>query len=629
VQTVKTAEIDLGKSSKDIEARLAQFQKDYALMLRQYEIAFAEVQKQGAKIDLVQLPEFIKHYWHVTPTKNPNEWEVAVPIIFPFFSVGHWDRTENGYNVFVLNRYTQWFGEKIPDFLRHEVNIPPSLDIKCDKDTLKFPEDKRDLIEKKFGKHLSLIEKGHATIIQGHEFDLIAEIIDSGSLPFEPCPVAEADLMESDFTQIYDELESTETNPVYHPLNIFEGKYSYQGDAWKTLLQYGATGIFWAMSFGKTVIGTYVFSRIKGPKALVVNSITLKQQWTEFFKHNCPRLLQEVEIYTYQGMSQKSWKELSSKHYMVIIFDECHFLPANCFSKLATLKTKYRVGLSATPYREDGRANLIMALTGYPQGLDWQIVMKKLGKDYHTVNIHVVKDIDAKYALASQLYNPERRTIFFVYRLDVGEKLAKMFDIPFFSGEGKDNDLATVLKSRSFVASKRYEHGLSIKDLEHIIETDFQFGGRQEEMQRTGRLMHSESTGKTHDIVVTQEELEKYGKRFHALYEKGFKPRLITHLANSGLTLHAEKNTGKHLASALPKDAKNWRKEVRVLYAEGFFRRSRYNSDVTTELKKRGVSESGNMKTQMSDVLTGMVQAKLLYKTPTAKGIEYIMRDTK
>jgi superfamily II DNA/RNA helicase len=250
--------------------------------------------------------------------------------------------------------------------------------------------------------------------------------------------------------------------------------------------------------------------------------------------------------------------------------------------------------------------------------------MKKLGKDYHTVNIHVVKDIDAKYALARQLYNPERRTIFFVYRLDVGEKLAKMFEIPFFSGEGKDNNLVTVLKSHSFVASKRYEHGLSIKDLEHIIETDFQFGGRQEEMQRTGRLMHSESTGKTHDIVVTQEELEKYGKRFHALYEKGFKPRMITHLLGVTLQMSAEKT-----ASTVPRDAKNWRKEVRVLYAEGFFRKGRYNADVITELKRRGVSENDNMKNHMSDMLMDMVQAKLLYKTPTAKGIEYVARDTK
>lgn len=36
------------------------------------------------------------------------------------------------------------------------------------------------------------------------------------------------------------------------------------------------------------------------------------------------------------------------------------------------IDTKYRIGLSASPYREDDRTEYIFALTGMPVGIDWQ-----------------------------------------------------------------------------------------------------------------------------------------------------------------------------------------------------------------------------------------------------------------
>lgn len=606
--------IDVGRTQKELEGKLEQLRRETTLLETSCRDSFVELQRKGVKLDLTQLEGFVKSYWRITPTKNPNEWEVAIPVIFSSFNVGHWDRTDGGYNIYVLDRYTQWFGEKIPDFIRTEVNIPKALEITYDGITVKFPEDKKEIVEKKFGSHLSLIEKDHAVIKQGQEFDLIAEIIEQGSLPFIPRPVAEEDLMESDFTTIFDELQNKD-----FPLKMFEGKHSYQGDAWNLFLKYGSTGIFWAMSFGKTVIGTYVFSRIKGAKALIVPSVVLKDQWTKFFQRNCPRLLREVEIHTYQGMSRKTWQELSKKQYKVVVFDECHFLPATSFSKLATVKTKYRIGLSASPFREDGRTNYIMALTGYPQGLDWRTVMQKLGKEYHTVNVHVVKDLEAKYSLAKQLFNPEERTLFFVYRLDVGSKLAAMFNIPFYSGESGSH-LDEVLKNHSFVASKRYEHGVSIKDLEHIIEVDFQFGGRQEEMQRSGRLLHSESKDKKHDIIMTKEELESYGKRIFALQEKGFRPRLITHL--SGVASFDAKPRKSSTVTS-----KDHGIVLNELFDEGYFQIDRSFSAIKNELRRRGVA-IGN-RSVIFKRLCSMVKSKKLFKTKTKDGYTFISRNQK
>ena len=64
--------------------------------------------------------------------------------------------------------------------------------------------------------------------------------------------------------------------------------------------------------------------------------------------------------------------------------------------------------------------------------------------------------------------------------------------------------------------------GVSLDDLEYVIEADFLYGSRQQEVQRTGRLFHSTKSAR-HDIIMTREEFDKYGKRLHGLVERGFK----------------------------------------------------------------------------------------------------------
>jgi DNA excision repair protein ERCC-3 len=605
---------EIKELQKEIESKLNELKIQTNRIQNEAEKALGQISKRGYKIDKEKIPVFFERFWHTYPTKNPNEWEVVIPIFIPF-NIGWFDRTDGGYNIFTINKYTKWLGEEIPTFISHEMNLPPSFKLQMDGSDLEFEEGKEEEIENRFGKHLTLIEKNKAKIKQGHEFDLLAEIIDAGFLPFKTKQVNKEDLMESDFIQIWDELEEK-----YNPLNLFDGKYSYQGNAWQMFEKYGSLGIFWAMSFGKTVIGTYIFSRIKGKKCLVVPTTTLKEHWEQFLKWNCPRLLNEIEIFTYQGMSRKSWNEISKKEYAVVGFDECHFLPADSFSKLASINTKYRFGLSGTPYREDGRTNYIMALTGYPIGLDWRTIMQVLGKEYHTVNVHVVKDLHSKFELVKQLYNPERRTIVFVNLLDIGEKLADMLNIPFISGSSKKR-MDIIKESKSFVASRVLELGVSIKDLEHIIEVDFLFGSRREEVQRTGRLMHSLAKGKVHDIVMTKEELENYGKRLYGLYEKGFRYKLIPHL--SGISVSPE---NKVKIKPSKKGGISYTKVINELFKEGFFQSERTFGEISKSLERRGVATS-SIKAHIFSKLNGMVKTGKLFKIESSDGYKFKQRN--
>jgi len=611
---------DITQLQSEIQFRMDEFKTETTRLAIEWQKTLLGLQKKGVKIIKELIPQYAEHYWTVNPTSNPMEYEVKVPVCIPM-SIGWFDRVEGGHNVFLLNQSTKWFTGPIPDFIAKEVNLPTPPPITVQDNAIHFESSTREEVERRFGDHLSLIEENKAIIKQGHHYDIIAEIIDSGRLPFIPRPVLQQDLTESDFTTIKDELTGKSSQ-----LDLFNGKYAFEGNAYKTFLKFGCALIVWSMGTGKTVVGTYALSTIKGRKAVVVPTTTLRDQWRQFFTDNCPRLVSEVEIYTYKGMSNKDWKELSSEEFALIVFDEAHFTPAPTFSKLSTLRTKYRMGLSASPYRNDGKESWIIALNGIPIGEDWKNLMQILGKEYHTVNVHIVKDVDAKFDLMKQLYNPERRTIVFVNLIAVGEKAAKLLDLPFISGATKHR-LDIISKSRSFVASRVLELGISIKDLQHIIEIDFLFASRREQLQRTGRLMHSKLKGRTHDIIFTQEELENYGQRLYSLYEKGFRYRLIPHLTGiaqlgSVPTRPMRQSIKRGKAGAVT--TKRDRSIPNELYDEGYFVAERKFGEIQAEVKRRGGAIGSPANLFMK--LNRMVRQSKLFKTKYADGYKFKQR---
>lgn len=165
-------------------------------------------------------------------------------------------------------------------------------------------------------------------------------MIGDGILPFLPQPVKEGDYREAEV-----------------PIEL----RGYQREAWEKFQESGAIGVYWPFGSGKTIFGLHVMAHIKGPKLVVVPTVTLREQWEERIRQYIPQLEDEIEVETY-----RSYSKLRDGEYKLVIFDECHRLPATTFSRLATLRTDYRIGLSATPYREDGRTDYIFALTGFP-----------------------------------------------------------------------------------------------------------------------------------------------------------------------------------------------------------------------------------------------------------------------
>jgi len=59
-----------------------------------------------------------------------------------------------------------------------------------------------------------------------------------------------------------------------------------------------------------------------------------------------------------------------------------------------------------------------------------------------------------------------------------------------------------------------------------VIEFDFLYGSRSQELQRLGRLFHADYKG-THCILMTVDQYIRYRKRLYGIYEKGFKVKIV------------------------------------------------------------------------------------------------------
>ena len=499
----------LKESIKNAEKVLKDLDNYSSLLIKNYEEQFKKLKGTfGSFLDFEIMKPFLKHPYKIIPSKRANEYYVCVPK-FIDFQIGWLDPnlSDNVWNVFIINKFTQWF-EPLPSELKEELKLPEAKGMFIENSNLIFPENLTEKVKKELGQYLENIERGKARVKPASEFFLLAELINKGELPFRFSSVDKADLREPNVK--FD----------------FSGKWSFQKEAIDKFLQYGHIGIFWFTSAGKSFPAMYIMDIIKGKKALVVPNLTVKEQWINYFKQYAPNLLNEVEIYTYLGGG--TYGKMLGKEYSLIVYDEVHMLPADTFCRLATIRTKYVVGLSATPTREDHREDYVISLTGVPLGQRWKDLIQLLGKEYHKINVYVVQSEPAKLKKVKEIFKPDKKTIIYSWRLDLGERIAQMLNLPFISGTTSGKKRLEVLKeSKSLVASSIVDLGVSVKDLENIIEVSGLFGSRREELQLSGRLFHSELKEKEHSIIMTIDEFYSYKKRLTGLSEKGFHINLI------------------------------------------------------------------------------------------------------
>lgn len=509
-----------------------------------YETATEVVEQFQAEFDLADVDDqeiaaFAGEPYCILP-KEENEAYVVCPRFVPFH-VGWLDRQTDSYNVFVVNKYVDWIDD-VPDDIRSKVGIDPKYDEitvadgevevdptdrdeawdefsterhqdaipgdavleEMDWERLRGLASRLDLLEQGMGR--DEVEKAlskkrdddRIRINPRSEFDAIAKLIEDGNLPFEPTPVDEG---------LRDPPEGVELR-------------DYQQRAFNRFLDVGMIGVYWPPGAGKTFLSLYTGDRVPGEKLVVVPNNTLKEQWRNRIEELCDHT-HEWEVQTYHYLTHgDNIREYEQDGPTLTFFDESHHLPANTFSKLSTIDTDYRIGLSASPYREDDRTEYIFALTGYPVGLDWEELVAIGAVDTPDAKLYLYRTERQKHNDVQNVVDERPGKILILCdSIDRGKDLAADLDVPFVHGE-TSNRMETFENNRVVIGSRVADEGLSLDELDVVIEYDFHGGSRRQEAQRYGRVMHGDSTGE-HIILMTDAEYDDFGQRLMALEEQG------------------------------------------------------------------------------------------------------------
>ena len=451
-----------------------------------------------SKLDKEQLEVFFKKPYFLEPVpRRSDSWYLIIPkFVDVRFGWLEPSSANEAYNKFLLNRYMDWLGE-IPQAIKKQLDwkTPPELvlegeELHGSKEALNYAwETYRPLLHDRDENRIKINGK--------RAFDLIASLVKDGILPFSIKPVDPADFMER---------------------KIDFQLREYQQQAWDELKKYSAIGVFYPPSTGKTVIGLWVMTHLKPKHLVVVPTRLLQEQWLERIETHTDLKPEEYAVMTYQAAITKAAKE----QWTTKIIDEVHHLPANTFVKLALIKAKYTVGLSASPFREDGREEYVFALSGKPVGLSWEYFKELNIIKSPTCHVWIVKNFDAKMKRLEGLLETDRRTIIFSDSIQMGETIKAKFKIPFVNGTTKDN-MDTINANRTLVVSRVGDEGMSLPDIERVIEVSWLGGSRRQELQRTTRLLHSQTDEQENHVLMTLEEYLRDRKRLFAIMDKGFK----------------------------------------------------------------------------------------------------------
>jgi DNA excision repair protein ERCC-3 len=439
--------------------------------------------------------------------EESNEYYVTAPRFVPFH-VGHLLEQDDAWNTFVVNKYVSWI-EDVPAAVREKIDLGQRYEqatVDQNDRLLELADEAErdrawDDLGGRDGGLNKRVDDDKIQIQKGKEFEVIAELVEAGNLPFEP--------RGPDADSLRDAPDGLTLKP-------------YQERAFEQFVEHGQIGVYWPPGLGKTFLSLYAGERVAGEKLVVVPSSTLESQWQERIAEFCDHP-DEWTVKTYQYLTQhNNMDEFSGVNSpKLTIFDECHTLPANTFSKLATLDTDYRIGLSATPYREDERTDYIFALTGVPVGIEWQELLEYGDFDYPAVSVYLYRTQRQKRADLDDLTDEPGKTLVFCDSIDAGERLSEELGVPFVNGETPKSQRMDLFRdNRLVIGSRVADEGLSLDTLDRVIEYDFHGGSRRQELQRAGRVMHSEDIGQ-HIIQMTDDEYDDYGSRLYSLEEKG------------------------------------------------------------------------------------------------------------
>ncbi|WP_277552860.1 DEAD/DEAH box helicase [Halobaculum limi] len=346
---------------------------------------------------------------------------------------------------------------------------------------------------------------------------------------------------------------------------------AYQQD-WVDRFTDQRAGVFVAPpGSGKTVAALGVLATVGGETLVLVPSRELAGQWkAELLEHTDltaedigeyhggEKEIRPVTIATYQTAGMDRHRSLfDSREWGLIVYDECHHIPSPVFRRSADLQSKHRLGLSATPIREDDNEAEIFTLIGPPIGTDWGALFDAGFVQEPEVEIRYVpwRDDEAQNEWANAdgrerhmaaARNPAKadevrrlreqhgdaKALVFVDYLDQGEQLSDALGVPFVSGETPHHVRQRLFEEfrqgdvRTLVVSRIADEGIDLPNAELAVVASGLGGSRRQGAQRAGRTMRPVGSALVY-VLATR-----------GTSEEDFAQRQMNHLAEKGIRVH-------------------------------------------------------------------------------------------
>ena len=390
----------------------------------------------------------------------------------------------------------------LPGWMKQELGWkPPEHKAVIDgtRTSLKLTEGDDATFKRKYGQHLGAKQADGTFKIKGGDawIRLVAALVRDGILPYAPTPVA---------SEHWD-------GQVGYPALLAEIIHKKQEEAGADYIDRainefvlkGAVLINYPPGSGKTLTTCAILNHFRGRVLLLADTTMLIDQWRDRLKKFTPDA--DVTLSTYQGGAKHLKDEWD-----LVVFDESQRVPANTFSKLAFVKTKYRLGLTGTAWREDDRQHLIVALSGFPVAIRWAEMIRSGVLRRPRIVVATVSNEAGKTSYVKSLVAKRRgRALIFCDWLKQGQQLADALDVPFIHG-ATPRKLQKLEESEVCVVSRVGDRGISFTDLRLVIEVAGAGASREQLAQRVGRLLHGEFEG-LFVTVFTPEEAAKYRGR--------------------------------------------------------------------------------------------------------------------
>ena len=322
---------------------------------------------------------------------------------------------------------------------------------------------------------------------------------------------------------------------------------------------------------GKTVATMGIMSAIEGETLVLVPSRELAAQWRETILehtsltdaqvgeyHGGRKEIRPVTIATYQTAGMDRHRHLfDDRKWGLIVYDEVHHISAPVFRRTADLQAKARLGLSATPVREDDKQKDIYTLIGPPIGTNWSALFDAGYVAEPEIEIRLVPWADEEAAAAyddavahekraAAAENPAKireieairrdhpgaKTLVFVEYIDQGDAIAEALGVPFVSGEmphARRRKLFDEFRHGprdTLVVSRVGDEGIDLPGAEIAIAASGLGGSRRQGSQRAGRTMRPVGKARMYVLATRASKEEEFARsRTRHLQGKGIRVR--------------------------------------------------------------------------------------------------------